>query len=666
MKNQEKQGPSLDYGLAVSELSNLFAHKAEWLHHDLYTLFKSPGYFKVLELNQSCILVGDRGTGKTSVLRGLSYEGQHRLSQSHLKDWKFLGVYLRIEGFGNLKGKGKTEEEWVMLFSHYFNLIICNVILKMLLWYESSEQCQLKLRYTDWAIFLESLSIFVDSEKPFTAKMLSLEIEMAIARFSKYTNNIQDSKNQTPEFSTLGQPIDYLIDVIYQLHPFSSKPIYIMLDEYEVFSDYQQMVVNTLIKQSPGRKYCFKVGVRELGWREKKTIEGQVLQAPNDYSKISIREDVGDKNFSVFAEQVCNQRLELLQQYLPKGHSSVELTVKNLLPHLPHADEAELLGVRKLTNAILSDPQLNLSETQLTALRALRPVSVWFAHEWGARRNISSTASLRNLLDYPRPWRNRLENYLYASLFAIKSGGRKKLYTGWDTYLLMARGNIRFLFQLLVAALSRQLQNEGLNGPINHFHQTDAASAVGKNNLSELEGVDVKGRTIMRLVTGLGRVFQIFADEPFNSGPEVNQFFVPELNGDTVESDEEVLEAKEILEMSYSHLGLMREEGNKLGREEVRGDIYFVHPIFSAHFNCSFRKKRKTTIHATEILGLLHSQEKTTREIVARKNKNKEKALKHDGLFTSNLTPTHRRRRSALNNTLTNQGQLPLLFNPEG
>ncbi|MET4107663.1 hypothetical protein [Hymenobacter sp. UYP22] len=665
MKNQEKQHSSLDYGAALSELPHLFAHKAEWLHHDLYTLFKSPGYFKVLELNQSCILVGDRGTGKTSVLSGLSYEGQYRLSQSHFNDWKFLGVYFRIEGFGNLRGKGKSEEDWIMLFSHYFNLVICNVILKMLLWYESTEKCQLKLTHTDWTLFLESLSITVDSKNPFTAKMLSQELEMSIAKFSKYTNNIQDPKNQTLQFSTLGHPIDYLIDIIYQLHPFSGKPIYIMLDEYEVFSDYQQMVVNTLIKQSPGRKYCFKVGVRELGWREKKTIEGQVLQAPNDFSRISIRDYLNDENFSPFAEQVCNQRLELLQQYLPKGLAPVTLTVKNLLPHLSYADEAEILGVKKLTNAILSNPSLSLSDKQLTALRELRPVSVWFAHEWGARRNISSSESLRNLLDYPRPWRNRLDNYLYASLFAIKSGGRKKLYSGWDTYLLMARGNIRFLFQLLVAALSRQLQEDGLNGPIHHYHQTDAASAVGKNNLSELEGVDVKGRTIMRLVTGLGRVFQIFAEEPFNSGPEVNQFFVPELNGDTVESDEEVLEAKAILEMSYSHLGLMREEGNKLGREEVRGDIYFVHPIFSAHFNCSFRKKRKTTIHATEILGLLHSQEKTTREIVARKNKNKDRALKHDGLFTSNLPSTHRRRRGGLDDKPNITGQLPLLFNPE-
>lgn len=662
MKNQAKQHLPLDYKEALSELSHLFAHKAEWLHHDLYKLFKSPGYFKVLELNQSCILIGDRGTGKTSVLRGLSYEGQRRLSDTPVEDWKFLGVYLKIEGFNTLKGRGRTDEDWVISFSHYFNLIVCNIILKMILWHETSTGHQFTLNYTDWALFLESLSLPINSDKVFTIKSLIFDIELSITKFSKYTNNIQDSKYPTPEFSTLGQPIDYLVDVVYQLHPFSNKPIYIMLDEYEVFADYQQMVVNTLIKQSAGRKYCFKVGARVLGWREKKTIEGQVLQAPNDYRLISIREDLGDENFREFAEQVCNQRLELLQKHLPSDQPPVELTVKNLLPHLPYAAEAELLGVKKLTNTILSNPELNVSEAQLDELEKLQPVLVWFAHEWGAHRKLSSTASLRNLLEYPRPWRHRLDNYLYASLFAIKSGGRKKLYAGWDTYLLMARGNIRFLFQLLEAALSRQLQNEGLNGPIDYIHQTDAASAVGKNNLSELEGVDVKGRKIMRLITGLGRVFQIFAEEPFNSGPEVNQFHVPELNGDTVESDEKVLEAKEILEVSYSHLGLMREQSNKLGREEARGFDYFVHPIFSAHFSCSFRKKRKTTIHATEILGLLHSQERTTQEIVARKNKNKMKAQKNDGLFTSSLTPTQRRRASGAKNPPSNTGQLPLLF----
>ena len=41
-----------------------------------------PSYFPYLSTNQSCVLLGGRGTGKTTVLKGLSYEGQQRLTDA--------------------------------------------------------------------------------------------------------------------------------------------------------------------------------------------------------------------------------------------------------------------------------------------------------------------------------------------------------------------------------------------------------------------------------------------------------------------------------------------------------------------------------------------------------------------------------------------------------
>jgi hypothetical protein len=63
------------------QLSHLFgSYKAEWLKEQLFDLFTEPTYFPELQTARPCILVGGRGTGKTTVLRSLSYDGQFALN----------------------------------------------------------------------------------------------------------------------------------------------------------------------------------------------------------------------------------------------------------------------------------------------------------------------------------------------------------------------------------------------------------------------------------------------------------------------------------------------------------------------------------------------------------------------------------------------------------
>ena len=86
--------------LIVSEphaIHDLFgSFRAEWLRNDIYRLFSEPTYFPHLVGNKSCVLVGGRGSGKTTVLKCLSYEGQYELGK---QDWalpKHVGVYYRV------------------------------------------------------------------------------------------------------------------------------------------------------------------------------------------------------------------------------------------------------------------------------------------------------------------------------------------------------------------------------------------------------------------------------------------------------------------------------------------------------------------------------------------------------------------------------------------
>jgi len=56
-------------------------YKAEWLREKLFDLFTVPGYFDELKMNRPCVLIGGRGTGKTTVLQGLVLSGSVRFRQ---------------------------------------------------------------------------------------------------------------------------------------------------------------------------------------------------------------------------------------------------------------------------------------------------------------------------------------------------------------------------------------------------------------------------------------------------------------------------------------------------------------------------------------------------------------------------------------------------------
>src|SRR5581483_4837293 len=85
---------------AEEQLSELFgSYKAEWLKGRVFQFFTAPDYLPELTTGRPCVLVGGRGTGKTTVLKGLSYEGQYVLTggrAEQVSGWKYYGLYQRV------------------------------------------------------------------------------------------------------------------------------------------------------------------------------------------------------------------------------------------------------------------------------------------------------------------------------------------------------------------------------------------------------------------------------------------------------------------------------------------------------------------------------------------------------------------------------------------
>lgn len=104
---------------AIHDLFGSF--RAEWLKDDIFKLFSEPTYFTHLLGNKSCVLTGGRGSGKTTVLRCLSFEGQRALRR---QDWAaptHVGVYYRVNTniVTAFDGPELRQDEWRRIFGHF-------------------------------------------------------------------------------------------------------------------------------------------------------------------------------------------------------------------------------------------------------------------------------------------------------------------------------------------------------------------------------------------------------------------------------------------------------------------------------------------------------------------------------------------------------------------
>lgn len=600
----------------LRDISALFgSYRAEWLDNDVFDLFTEPDYLSQLENHRPSVLVGGRGTGKTTVLRGMSYEGQyllrHGTASDPLHNLPYIGLYYRVNStrVSAFRGPELSEEAWIRYFAHYVNLLFCSQVVDFVMWYARLAGSVIDaptgtIERVCTALHLESVSDFV---------LLSRSLSQARTVFEAAINNVGDEPH--PPLSALAAPIDALVDVVLELPQFSGKRIYFLIDEYENFSQWQQRVVNTVIKHATSR-YVFKIGVRELGWRERGTLTShERLTHPADYALIEIKEELVGESFRSFAERVCDGRLARLRS----RHAFLPESIASALPGISEEEEAALLGVREIASALLYELADTAPELAAFA-QTLAPTELLLVRYWSAAGRGSIPELIRERQLDPVAWRIRHGNYIHSALYTIRRGKRgfRKYYSGWDTFTHLAERNIRYLLELVhQSLLSHVSAGEDPARPVSPDNQTAAATSVGRRNLDELEGLSVEGARLTRLLLSLGRVFGVLASTPEGHTPEVNQF---ELAGSTEQPDFE--RASDLINLAVMHQALVRYRGTKpADSSDTRDFDYMIHPVFAPFFVFSYRRKRKISLTPTDLLALIDDPRDAIRRVLNGQNR---------------------------------------------
>ncbi len=582
-------------------------YRAEWLSN-LFELFTKPAYYPELETARPCVLSGGRGTGKTTVLKCLSYEGRYALSKyddDSVSEWPYYGFYSRINTnrVTAFKGEELSEVVWRKLFAHYLNLSMCGQVVDFLNWYASKAPSAAMLDTETCRDISEMLHL--DSTEDQAS--LGRAIKTGQRRFEGYLNNLEP--DALPRLSLQGQPVDELCEAILKLSAFQGKSLFFIVDEYENLLDYQQEILNTLIKHC-GLHYTFKIGVKEMGWRIKHTLnENEQLVSPADYEKIDIEQRLDGEPFVQFAAEVCRLRARDLPGF-PLGGD-----IAAVLPSISIEEEARKLGVDEHVARIRENVDREAPQWSDDA-RSMAPLDLYLVDFWTRSQKLSLDDAFSERQAYPLRWADRLNNYKVPLLFTLraKKPGLRKLYAGWRTYTSMAGNNIRYILELVGQALQLHGQEGGEVGkPVAPELQTRAAIMVGRKNLAELEGLSVHGAQLTKLLLGLGRVFEVLASQPEGHTPELTQF--------TFTENPPLGEAKPLVMAAVMHLVLVRSVANKRSDLDLKAYDYAVHPIYSAFFNFSHRRKRKLRVSPTQLLALVKEPRSGVRQILRAQNR---------------------------------------------
>lgn len=583
--------------MKTSSISDFFSdYRAEWPQQDFGSLFVRPPYFQKLETLRPCLLIGGRGTGKTTALKSLRFDAQDLVPKptlaNELVERSYLGIYIRmnknrVRAFASQEIPASLADR---SFAHYFNILAGQELCRLA---GSLGETGLPAMSRE-AIGRVAIAFGVQRDVAAVEELLSA-LETSLVQLEIWVNN--GGRGDAPNFSMPEASLRHFVESLSKAGTLGTSQIFCCIDEYENLSESQQGILNTYLKHSEP-PLSYKIGIRRGGLKTRNTSDRlDQISTPDDFAEI----DIKNESFSRFALEVLEHRLERARQNGIRVGTAAEF-----LPDMGFEDEALALGCDRIATEILKQLEQD-DPVAFEWAKGMPATRLYFLKYWSESGNGSLAELARDWLDRPEHWDTRFSNYGFASLFWLSRGRKgariRKYYSGVDTFIQLASGNIRYFLELVDGAIAEQLRESDPSPGSQSFivspkAQTLAARAVAKRRLDQLEGLSERGVELKRLVLAVGKVFFELARDPAGRAPEQNSFV---LSGGGEARDQVV----QLLADGVAHLAFESDPRTKpTSSSELRDEEYRLHPIFCPFFEYSHRRKRRITIDPSDILQL--------------------------------------------------------------
>lgn len=580
-------------------------------------------------VDKSVIVVGGRGTGKSMFFLCNSWREKiaslEETSDNPTKafwEQKQIGIYYKVDStfVGAMSELEQENRQWRGYFNTYLSISLLLELLPLVdKFYKDgilSTKCLKKITSTYFRVVHGS-----DDPNALLEKVKE-DCYAVLQKIEDLINgdlDCADFRSSQP-----GTIFKAIVDVLHETEELSESVFKIYIDEYESFSEWQQKIINTLIKQS-NHLLIYNIGMRHNGMKTKSTLgENEILQLTHDFFFFNFDDLLNGKDYEDSLKVICQKRFEMFfesQSFIEKTPSTdIEfyLSTYNISREVERLDDRKFTFHKHLERVIaencesVDNVQLMIEELSQKApilnarlhlallLRApqYRPKVDELYHAYIAW----NSGKTNRLAKKYQEWLHNAKNGLIYLL--AKDCGVAKWYYGFDTFAALSSGVVRYFLELCEQTFNIAMM-EGFSWgdpkQISPDIQTRAAKYVSQNKVNEIAYYPVCGKQLRIFIQCFG---EICRDLHRNENSTLGE---PEINHFTTESLQLSSEIENALEDAVTWLVLQKLPQTK-SKELLRTDIldYHLNKIYTPYFEISFNRKRKIKLD-TSLLELLFS-----------------------------------------------------------
>jgi len=599
-------------------------------------------------------LIGGRGTGKTMVLKFLSFEMQLKdyikkkfnkditideLSThdilTFLKERKFIGIYLRFKSIEY----DSFKDDQKILFKPYLSIKIVEKIfyflniLKNTHVIEQEQELKIIKQFMNYIIEPKiqqeyNFDYILNIIKEYILPLFDTILEKS--SFYSYEKIKKEYKIPVILYDKL---IFSLSDYIFnEIEFLKEKNLFILLDELEFLNDYQKRCIGELIRGSDETSVIFKIGSRYMPEILPVGESNEVLQEPHDIRVIDITKSLNaahgseTSDYSILIKNVLNKRLINSNFFKVKDIANIE----KLFPNYTLEDEAiRLVKERKkhwqrfrsrISKENNPEEIINLlSYPQNPIIEKLNMLLFDRGNDAQKINQMFNEYLNQNNKTYATLYSKNALNLLFQLCGDYRAD---KMYAGINVIIQLSSGIIRNAIEICNQALNTAYNYEyepNKNNPIDIVFQNYGSQFHAQLQYNDITRIPLnRGLKVQEFINQIGTIFRALHMDRFLVEPEPTHFETnyTEIKGRT----------KEIFDAALQYSYLQDKPPMHPKRyEDARSRDFILNRVFAPYFKISYRIRGRTIISSSQIQNLILGDEEkrnsTRREIIRQNSK---------------------------------------------